>query len=59
MATARFLRNLSPMPHANDPGGLTCDTIEKAVRCHDNLPIGKVGEFGKNTTRLGKLLKPA
>jgi len=47
------------MPHADDPGGLTRNTIEKAVRCHDNLPIGKVGEFGKDTTRLRKLLKPA
>jgi hypothetical protein len=38
------------MPYADDPDGLACN---------DDLAIGKVGEFGKGTTRLGKPLQPA
>ena len=42
------------MPYADDPNGLACNAIEEAVRGHDDLAIGKVGEFRKDTTRLGK-----
>jgi hypothetical protein len=46
------------MPYADDPDGLAGNAIEEAVRGHDDLAIGKVEEFGKGTTRLGKPLQP-
>jgi hypothetical protein len=37
------------VPHPDDPDGLTGDAIEEAVRGHEDLAIGKIGEPGKDT----------
>ena len=47
------------MPDADDPDGLVCDTIKKAIRGDADLSIGKVGEFWKGAARPGKPLEAA
>ena len=57
-ATTRLLRNLSPMPYADDPDGISCDAVEEAVRGHDDFTVGKLGELREDATRLGEPLQP-
>jgi hypothetical protein len=58
-ATPRFSGNLSAVPYADDPDGLACNAIEKAVWGHDDLTVREIREFRKDTTGLGKPLQPA
>ena len=36
----RLLRELSAVPYGDDPNRFAFGSIEEAVRCHDDLPIG-------------------
>jgi hypothetical protein len=47
------------MPDHHDPEGFLRDTIEEAVRCHDDLPVRKVGKFWDAAARFRKKLEPA